>query len=286
MPSMTHAPYPIIQRAQVVFVAVFALLWTACDSTTPSPGDETGSPLTLSFVTTPAGNAAGTSAKAAKSRTYTDEGGNAIMVETAEIILREIEFERADADEACRNDDDGEGERDDDDCEELEEGPVLVELPLDNDQPAVVLETRLPEGLWKEVEFEVHKLEREDDEDAAFLDETGFPEGVSIRVTGTWTPAGGDAQSFTFISDLNEEQEIEFASPIEVTADSPKNVTFRVNVDRWFRQSNGTLVNPAEGNDGGQYEDLIEENIEDSIEGFEDDDRDGDDDEDDDDDDD
>jgi hypothetical protein len=278
MQTMTHSIPSITQRAQVVFVAVFALMWTACDSTSPSPGDEASMPLTLSFVTTPAGNAAGTSAKAAKSRSYTD-GRNALTVETAEIVLSEIEFERADAAEACRTNDD-EGERDDDNCEELEEGPVLVALPLDSDQPAVVIESVLPEGRWEEAEFEIEALDDEDD--AAFLDETGFPEDVSIRVTGTWTPAGGEPQSFTYLSDLEGEQEIEFEPPIEATADSPKNVTFRVDMDRWFRQSDGTLVNPDEGNEDGRYEDLIEDNIENSIEGFEDDDRDGDEDEDDD----
>jgi hypothetical protein len=45
-------------------------------------------------------------------------------------------------------------------------------------------------------------------------------------------------------------------------------------------------VNPATANEGGVNEDLVEENIENSIDAFEDDDRDGDDDHDDDDDDD
>jgi hypothetical protein len=259
-----------------------SLVWAACDSTGTTPGEDTRTPVTLSFVA-PTEGVASTSAKTAKSRTYSDDDGNAIIIETVQIVLSEIEFERADADEACRSDDDDEGEGDDDDCEEFEEGPVLVELPLDGDQPAVVIESALPEGLWEEVEFEIDAL---DDDDAAFLDETGFPEDVSIRVTGTWTPAGGEAQSFTYLSDLDEEKEIEFEPPIEVTAESPKNVTFRVNVDTWFRTSGGMLVNPDEGNDDGRYEDLIENNIENSIEGFEDDDRDGDDDDGDDDDDD
>lgn len=277
---MTYARYTTPQTA-ALFVAALALIWTGCDSTGFSPDNEPSAPVTLSFMAPSAASATNGFSKSAKSRTFGDDVGNALTIESVEIILREIEFERADADQACRNGDDS----DDDGCEEVEQGPVLVDLSLDSNQPAVALETTLPEGRWKEVEFDVHKLERDDDADAAFLDETGFLEGVSIRVTGTWTPAGGDAQSFTYVSDLNEEQEIEFESPIEVTADASKNVTFQVDVDRWFRTSSGTLVNPAEGNDDGQYEDLVEENIESSIEGFEDDDRDGDDDDEDDDDD-
>jgi hypothetical protein len=46
-------------------------------------------------------------------------------------------------------------------------------------------------------------------------------------------------------------------------------------VDSWFRRGDGSLVDPATANKGGANEDLVEENIERSIEGFEDDDRDG-----------
>lgn len=260
---------------------VLALLWGACDSTGPA-SDEPTAPVTLSFI---AGTGANAQANAAaKSQTITDAAGNALTIETVEIVLGEIEFERDDDRLQCGDvwDDDGDDGRDDDGCEEIERGPVLVALPLDSTQPRVVLEAAVPEGRFEGVEFDVHKLERDDPEDGAFLDETGFPAGVSIRVTGTWTPVGGTAQDFVYRSDLNEEQEIEFEPPIEVTAASPKNVTFVVNVDTWFRLDDGTLVNPDEGNDDGRYEDRIEENIEASIEGFEDDDRDGDDDNDDD----
>ena len=258
-------PFP---RSMVIAFIAFSLIWSACDDgalTSPPADDPAGTPVTLSF-TAPSGAAATGASKADASRTYTDGQNNAITIATVEVVLREITFKRADADAACRTDDD-------DDCEEVEEGPLLVNLPLGSERPAVVVESTLPVGLWEEVEFDVDALD--DDDDAAFLDETGFPEDVSIRVTGTWTPADGSAQAFTYLSDLSEDKDIEFEPPIEVTADAPKNVTFAIDVDRWFRQSDGMLVNPAEGNDDGRYEDLIEENIENSIEGYEDDDRDG-----------
>jgi len=264
-----------------MLLLALALVWTACDSTGVS-SDGGSAPVTLSFATSTGGAASSATAKAAS---YTDDAGNALSIETAELVLREIEFERDDDGVDCsdgRSDDDDGDDSDDDRCEEIEQGPILVELPLESDQPNVVVEAALPEGRFDEVEFEVHKLDRDDADDVALLEETGFPEDVSIRVTGIWTPAGGAAESFTFTSDLNEDQEIEFEPPIEVTADASKNVTFSVDIDQWFRQSSGTLVNPSEGNEDGRYEDLIEDNIESSIEGFEDDDRDGDDDDDDD----
>ena len=268
MRTSTRNALPVSRSIAVALIA-FSLIWSACDDgalTSPPADDPAGTPVTLSF-TAPSGAAATGTSKADASRTHTDDQNNALTIATVEVVLREITFKRADADAACRTDDD-------DDCEEVEDGPLLVNLPLGSERPAVVVESTLPVGLWEEVEFDVDALD--DDDDAAFLDETGFPEDVSIRVTGTWTPAGGSAQAFTYLSDLSEEKDIEFEPPIEVTADAPKNVTFAIDVDRWFRQSDGTLVNPAAGNDDGRYEDLIEENIENSIEGFEDDDRNGD----------
>ncbi len=281
MDTMTRPANRLLRWANVTLFLALGLVWAACDSTGVSGGGGSA-PVTLSFATATGGVASSATAKAAS---ITDEAGNSLTIETAEIVLREIEFERDDdgADCADGRSDDGDGDDSDDDrCEKVEQGPILVELPLDSNQPNAVVEAAVPEGRFDEVEFEVHKLDRDDADDAALLDETGFSEDVSIRVTGTWIPAGGTAESFTFTSDLNEDQEIEFEPPIEVTADAPKNVTFSVDVDRWFRQPNGTLVNPSDGNDDGRYEDLIEDNIESSIEGFEDDDRDGEDDDDDD----
>ena len=139
-------------------------------------------------------------------------------------------------------------------------------------------ETTIPVGTWEEVEFEAEPL----DEDDA-LSNSIVPEGASIRVDGSFTSAGGTAQSFTWTTDLDGEQEIEFDPPLEVTADRPANVTFRVGVDTWFRDADGTLIDPATAGDDSPNEDRVEDNVEASIEGYRDDDLDGDDDDDDDD---
>jgi len=141
----------------------------------------------------------------------------------------------------------------------------LVNLPLDGGPPAVIAEASVPEGLWKEVKFEVEQLERDDDDEAALLDETGFPEGFSIRVEGTWRPGDSTERSFVYLSDLDEEQELEFRPSLEVTGAAPKRVEFVVDIDSWFRTSDGTLINPEEGNEDGRFEDLVEDNIKRSI---------------------
>ncbi|MFB6271945.1 MAG: hypothetical protein ABEL51_03520 [Salinibacter sp.] len=225
--------------------------------------------------TAAASSGAGTKA-AAGSRTFTDSVGNTLRLNNVEIILREIEFDRSDGTENCSSS----GTPDeDDDCEKVESGPLLVSLPLSGSTPSVVIDTTLPTGIWKEVEFDVHKLDPTLPADSALLAENDFPSDASIRAQGEFTPAGGSAQSFTFTSDLNAEREIEFSPPVEVTADGTTNITFSVELSTWFRQQDSTLVDPARAGDQGTYENLVEENIETSIEGFEDENQDGEDDE-------
>ncbi len=256
----------------------------ACDgSTVAGPdGAEDSAPVSMAFsdgtVSTgaPSSGTASASKAASGPRTLIDPDGNELRLDRVQMIVREIELDRATGDENCSPEDRPDAE--DGDCAEVEPGPVLVSLPLDGDAPAVVVDTTLPLGRWDEVEFEVHKPEAESST-PDFLEATDFPMEASIRVQGRYTPAGGAAQDFTYTSDLNAEREIEFEPPLEVTADNTNNVTFSVNVDTWFRRADSTLVNPARVTEGGAFEDRVEENIESSIEGFEDDDRDGRDDE-------
>jgi len=278
-----------------VFAAAFLVTMTACDSgsvdeTTPT------TPLTVSFTTTSAASSASALAK----RSVTDPSGNALEYTRVEMILEEVEFERDGSSNACREDrdddpddddrddrgDDEDDDRDDrddgDDCEEVETGPFALDLPLTGSAPLAAFTTALPEGRWSEVEFEIEPL---DDDDASSLN-TSVPVDASVRVEGLYTPAGEAPVSFVWIGDVDEEQEIEFEPPVTVTPDEPVNVTFRVDIDDWFRMDDGTLIDPREADDDSDLEDIVEDNIEDSIEGFQDDDRDGEDDDDEDDDDD
>lgn len=256
--------------ATVLGLALLITL-TACDSTSSGSSEDARTPVSLSFTTAPPATAA--AAPLAAKRTVTDARGASLTFDRVQIVLEEIEFERL-GDDAC-------GRSDEDDCESVERGPVLVDLPLDGPGVRTAFETTIPVGTWEEVEFEVEPL----DEDDALSTGT-VPEGASIRVDGSFTPAGGTAQSFTWTTDLDSEQEIEFEPPLEVTADRPANVTFRIGVDSWFRAADGTLIDPATAGDDGPNEERVEDNVEASIEGYQDDDLDGDDDEDEDDDDD
>ncbi len=189
-----------------------------------------------------------------------------MIIIKAEVVLREIELERAN-DDACDS-----LAVDDDRCKKFVTGPILLDLPLSGTVEqliAVVVDT----GVYDEIEFEIHKVSNDDPEDAAFRQAHPDMVGKSIRVQGFF-----NGQPFTFETDLNEDQEYDLVPPLvidETTTSS--NVTVRIDISGWFRDASGALVNPQSANKGGQNENLVKDNIKTSIEAFEDEDRDGDD---------
>jgi hypothetical protein len=191
-------------------------------------------------------------------------GTDTLIVTRARIVLREIELKRTETPD-CDIDPEPIG------CEEIEFGPVLVDLPLDQGAEQRFF-VELPAGSYSRIDFELHKPDDNDPLDMAFI--AANPEFVdqSIRLEGTFNGA-----PFSFASDVNVEQELTLTPPLAVTETGPVNVTIRVELDTWFRTATGALVDPATANKGGQNESLVTENIKQSLEAFEDADRDGDD---------
>ena len=71
------------------------------------------------------------------------------------------------------------------------------------------------------------------------------------------------------------EQELDFFPPLVIGESVSTNITIAVGLDSWFLNANGQPVNPETGNKNMENENLIKENIKNSIETFEDNDRDG-----------
>jgi hypothetical protein len=263
-------------------LVTFALLplAAACsdDANLTGPGGGNGSGGTVSLsVSVPAG--AGGSAAFTGPGAFDIvlvDGASTLTITRAAMILREIELE-------LMNDDDCDDHLPglDDDCEEFETGPTLIELPMDGSVDQVLTINDVEPGVYDEVEFEVHKL-GDDPADLAFLAEPGHAifDDVSILVEGTFDDGSASgAQAFVFTTDLNEEQERALFPPIEVTdVTSSVNVTLSIDVSTWFDVPGSSLVNPASANKGGPNEGVVKENIKNSIDAFEDDDHDGEDD--------
>ena len=199
------------------------------------------------------------------------DGTRTLELTRVAVVIRKIELERADGPESVAAMG-SEGE-DHGDLEELEFGPLLVEIPLDGEVDRVFSVT-LPEGRYEEVELEIHKPSHDDDSDATFLQEHPDFMGVSIRVEGTF-----DGEPFVFTQDLDAEQEYDLVPPLEVGPDVPAtNLTLSIDLTTWFTRADGSLVDPATAGRGGAAYEVVKENIKRSFHAFEDDDHDGDDD--------
>lgn len=243
--------------------AALAVLAAACGD---SSGSTDGSVVRFNLATRAAAGAALNGAAVMAPVEYTD-GTNTLVIESVKMVLKEIELEQDDDDGiACAV-----GTQDDDDCEELEFGPVLVDLPLGAGAVAEIAVEVTP-GSYDELEFKIHKPE---DDDAAFVAANPDFADASIRVTGTWNGA-----PFVFETNLSEEQEIDLVPPLVVGETQAVNLTLFVDIATWFRDGSA-LINPATATTGQPNESKVEENIKVSLNAFEDDDRDGDDDSDD-----
>lgn len=230
----------------------------ACDSSSPGGGGQ------VSFNVATQSSAAASAGPATAPDTLVDAGGNVLVLTRVEIVLRDIEFERLNHDQC-----DSVSTGNDDDCEEFEAGPVLVDLPLQagvSHEFSVAVDT----GTFDELELRIHKPEDDGDaRDLAFIAAHPDLEDVSIRVTGTF-----NGTAFVFVTDLNADEEFELNPPIVISAQADVAVTLMVDVSSWFLNG-AVLIDPSLGLKGGPLEGVVKNNIEASFDAFNDDDRDG-----------
>ncbi|MEE9132284.1 MAG: hypothetical protein V3U13_01870 [Gemmatimonadota bacterium] len=245
-------------RRLLLGAAVLALV-AGCDDGPTGPG--AGAQTVSLSIRLAGGSANPAPSLFAAGLMLTDGLGNTLEITSAEMVIRELEFERVETN-GC------DSELDDDGCEKFEVGPFILPLPLDGSVSTEIVASVEP-GSYDEIEFDIHKPEDDDLADFAFIDANPNFADVSIRVTGTY-----NGQSFLFTSDLNAEQEIELTSPLEVGAD-PVGVTLTIDLDIWFRTLSGTLLDPRTANKGEPNENLVKDTIKASIDGFRDDDHDG-----------
>ncbi len=201
------------------------------------------------------------------------QGDQEMLLDRVSFVVRNIKLESELSD--CP----GSESSSDDGCVEFDAGPVIVDLPVNGEPPQTISVTNLPDGTYDELRFKVHKPEDNTPEDLAFITANPEFDGVSILATGTFDADVTDANpavSFTFVTDLNREQRNQITPfTVEAGVGGNINVTFTVDVDTWFRDATGALIDPATALKGEVNENVVKDNIEASIETFRDDDKDG-----------
>jgi hypothetical protein len=195
-------------------------------------------------------------------------GSTTIDFTSVQVAFSEIELERAESTIECDV-----ATIDDDDCEEIELAPRILDLPLAPGASRTISVSVAP-GTYDEIEFRVEKLGDESDESALVAANPAF-DGVSIRVEGTYDDGSGPVP-FVFTNDLDGEQELDLTTPLTVNATGAAELTLYVDIGTWFlNQAGDGYVDPAEANKGGQFESEVKNNIQQSFDAFEDDDQDG-----------
>lgn len=207
-------------------------------------------------------NAASTTASAEAGQLVINAGDDEILLEQVGLVLRKVRLEGPSS-ESCPEDSKG-----DSGCGELEYGPVLFELPLEEGAEGV-LNAAVPVGSYTGLKFQLHRP-TDANEDADFVAEHPKYADVSIRAVGTY-----NGTPFTFASDLTELDEVSFVGPLEVETEGALPLTLLVHVADWFASADGGLVNPADANDGGALESVVEQQIRESFRAFHDGDEDG-----------
>lgn len=237
------------------------------DLTGPGSGGDGGqATVSLSVTSGPAASAARSPGFALE---QTDDTGNSLVIDSVQVVLREIELERQN--DECPDDSSGSSDENDA-CEKFVAGIRLLRVPLDGSVDRMIA-IQAPADTYDEVEFEIHKPDDDDPEGREFIRQNPNFEDVSVRMKGSF-----NGESFLFLQDLNEDQERVLNPPLVLEEAGEVNLTLRLDVSAWFVRNDGTLVDPRTANKGGANENLVEENIENSIEVFEDDDEDGEDD--------
>lgn len=239
-------------------LAVAALL-AACSGSSSGPSSA-GRTVAFQLATNPAGAAIRGAALAGQE--ILTAGTDTIVVTGVQLVLRRIELERAVPSAVC------DSLSSDDDCEEMKAGPVLLDLPL-GAGALRSFNVAIDTGSYSKIKFEIHRPHGGND--ASFIAANPAFDGVSVMMTGTY-----NGVAFTYTSDLEVEQEHSFVPPITVTDSTGANLTLFVDLNGWFlNQSASGLIDPATATIGQPNESEVSNNIEASLNAFEDDNHDG-----------
>ena len=126
---------------------------------------------------------------------------------------------------------------------------------------------QVPFGSYKKSRIKIDDL---DSEDGTVYTQNPELQNRSIFISGFLN--NDPNLAFEFTSDLNEEQEREFNPPLILDENSPStSIVLTIDIDAWFMDGNGTPLDPSSPSNKS----IIEDNIKNSIDVFEDEDDDG-----------
>lgn len=251
---MTHPSF----RRRLVSSAPAALLLVGCTGTAPKASQ----PISLSVTTRSASTPFLPVTSTLSAGLQIGTGANSLTINHAQVVLSRIELSPSGS---CAT----AGEKDD--CDELQAGPAVVDLPVDG-TTKVVLDGTVPPGKYTALHAKLDAVKADEDETgvSAFLVAHPDWKGISVKVTGVFTDAKSQTHDFTFASEADAEIEAAFQPAITVAAGT-SNITVSVDVASWFKDKTGAVIDPTDPANAH----TIDHNVQRSFRTFEDHDRDG-----------
>jgi hypothetical protein len=193
--------------------AVIAIAIVACSDST---GLSSSTGAQIAFTTSPSASA---------DAVPVTNGGHTLDLTGVSLTISRAELKAA-KNNACPGDDDQDDDANDDhpavvastaQCGELKIGATTIALPLGSGM-ATVPANAIPAGTFREFELRVSQVE----------------------LTGTF-----DGKPFDVTIPVRAKTEIEFSTPLVVTADQPTLITVNVPVNNWLVNVDGSLVDPT-----------------------------------------
>lgn len=179
-------------------------------------------------------------------------GGHTLDLQSVSVTFSEMVLERAEGGLGGDSDGDSDTDSDSDGAanERFRAGATTIDLPLDGGVVTPISQS-LPVGAYEELELDV-----------AF-----------VRLRGTY-----DGQSFDVTVPVDAELEMSFDPPFEVSSEADRlNITLTIDAPSWFRNADGTLLDPRTLAGSSSAREALVRRIESSFDAFEDSDRDADD---------
>jgi hypothetical protein len=210
-------------------LASAAVLFACSDTAGPVGGGN----VTVKFQVVSTQPSAVSTVAAAPAALALDGDNGSLTIDEIWLVVDEFKLERVE--DACEEL--AEGQEDDDDCEEFEQEPFFVSVPLEGDGIGDVSAEVTP-GTYEELKFET-KAADDDGELLADIRENYFddwPAEASMLVVGTFTPTDGDPVSFRAFFDAEVKVELEFpeGEPLVVQEGGDLSVTVFIDPAIWF----------------------------------------------------
>lgn len=166
-----------------------------------------------------------------------------LRIDTAKVMIREIEFHKA-MKKMADSHDNWQNYFRNEDSTEFEMGPLVLNLNLDTTLTTIAI-NKMPNGTYNYLTFQIHRpLPNQSVSDSDFVGGPNNEERFSIVVKGTY-----NGKPFVFKTPRSIEEHMRLNPPLTISDSlNSYNATINVNVSKWFVDKNGNILDPTNPN--------------------------------------